>query len=83
MFSAIKWPFRMLWRGWKKFAHVLGIVNTHVLLTVTYYVIFAVAFVGTRLARMDLLDRRMDPRPSYYHPCTPVKATLESARRQF
>lgn len=83
MLSAIKWFFLLLWRGWKKFAHVLGIVNTRILLTVSYFVIFALAWVATRFARADLIDRRMTPKPSFYHPREPVQASLVSAKRSF
>jgi len=83
MLSAIMWFFRLLWRGWKKFAHVLGIVNTRIVLTVSYFVIFGIVWLGTILARADLIDRRMTPRPSFYHPREPVKASLEAAKRMF
>ncbi|MDH4037065.1 MAG: hypothetical protein OEX18_11490 [Candidatus Krumholzibacteria bacterium] len=83
MLDAIKLPFVLLWRGWKKFAHVLGIINTRILLTVSYFVIIALAWVGTTLARADLIDRRMTPKPSFYHPREPMQPSLESARRSF
>jgi hypothetical protein len=83
MLDAITLPFKLLWRGWKKFAHVLGIVNTRILLTVSYFIIFAIAWVATRLARADLIDRRMTPKPSFYHPREPMKPSLESAKRSF
>jgi len=81
--KAIKQFFSLLWRGWKKFAHVLGIVNTRILLTISYFVIFAIAWLFTRLARTDLLDRKMNKAPTYYHPREPFKDTLETVRRQF
>jgi hypothetical protein len=83
MLDAIKLPFLLLWRGWKKFAHVLGIINTRILLTVSYFVIFAIAWVATTLSRADLIDRRMTPKPSFYHPREPMKPSLESAKRSF
>lgn len=83
MLSAIKWFFGLLWRGWKKFAHVLGIVNTRILLTISYFIIIAVAAVGARIARADLIDRRMTPKPSFYHPREPMTPSLESAKRLF
>jgi hypothetical protein len=75
--------FSLLWRGWKKFAHVLGIINTRILLTVSYFVILAVAAVTSKVAGKDLLDRRMKRAETYYHPHEPIQATLESCRRQF
>jgi hypothetical protein len=81
--SAIKQVLSLLWRGWKKFAHVLGIVNTRILLTITYFIIFAVAWFFSRLARADLLDRKIRKVPSHYHNREPYKDTLETVRRQF
>jgi hypothetical protein len=75
--------FSLLWRGWKKFAHVLGIIQTRILLTVSYFVIIAVASVISMVAGKDLLDRRMKRATTYYHPHEPIQATLEACRRQF
>ncbi|HET6348266.1 MAG TPA: hypothetical protein VFH88_04205 [Candidatus Krumholzibacteria bacterium] len=75
--------FKLLWRGWKKFAHILGVINTRILLTVTYFVLFAFAFLAVLFSRADLLDRKMEKKPSYYRPREPFKDTLETVRRQF
>ena len=75
--------FSLLWRGWKKFAHVLGIVQTRILLTVSYFVIIAGASVLTRILGKDLLDRRLNKKPTFYHDHEPVQPTLETCRRQF
>ncbi len=75
--------FSLLWRGWKKFAHVLGIINTRILLTISYFVILAFAALTTKLGRKDLLDRRMEKKPTFYYPHDPVIATVEACRRQF
>ena len=48
----------LLWQGWKKFAHVLGIVNTRILLTISYFIILALVSILARLFRAELLDRR-------------------------
>ena len=58
---------RLLWKGWKKFAHVLGIVNRYILLTVFYFLIVNLVNLFTRLFRVDLLDRRMRPAATYWH----------------
>ena len=78
------WNFlKLLWKGWKKFAHILGVVNTRILLTVTYFVIFAIGFLGVLISRADLLDRRMIKKPSYYHNREPFKDTLQTVKRSF
>ena len=79
----ILYPFLLLWKGWKKFAHILGVVNTRILLTATYFVIFAVAFIGVLISRADLLDRKMDKKASYYHNREPFKDTLQTVKRTF
>ena len=50
-----------------RFAHLLGIVNRFVFLTIFYWVIVDISNICVRLARQDLLDRRMVPQPSYWH----------------
>lgn len=75
--------FSLIWRGWKKFAHGLGIVNTKILLTITYMVIIAIAAILARLVGADLLDRRMKPKPSYWHDREDLDVDLETCRRQF
>ena len=75
--------FSLLWRGWKKFAHILGIVNTKILLTITYFILLSVAALIRTMARADLLDRKMDKKPSYYHNREPFKDTIQSVRRTF
>jgi hypothetical protein len=81
--QAIKKFFSLIWRGWKKFAHILGIINTRILLTVSYFVIFAIASLFTALGRKDLLDRKMTRASTYYRGHEPIHATVESTRRQF
>ena len=73
----------LVWRGWKKFAHGLGIVNTKILLTLTYFLILSVISVIGRLFGADLLDRRMKPKPSYWHKREPADNSIEAGRRQF
>ena len=79
----ILYPFLLLWKGWKKFAHILGIVNTKILLTITYFILLSVAALIRTLARADLLDRNMDVKPSYYHDREPIKDTIQTVRRTF
>ena len=73
----------LLWQGWKKFAHVLGIINTRILLTLTYITVIAIVAIISRLIGADLLDRRMKRRPSYWHDREAADASLEAVRRQF
>ena len=58
---------KLLWAGWKKFAHGLGVVNRYVLLTLFYFLMVNGVHVVLRILRRDLLDRRMQTVPSYWH----------------
>jgi hypothetical protein len=73
----------LVWRGWKKFAHVLGIVNTKILLTLSYFVIIALVSIISKILRADFIDRRLRPQPSYWHDREQLPVNLESCRRQF
>ena len=75
--------FKLIWRGWKAFAHVLGIVNTRILLTLTYFIIIALASIVGWITRRDLLDRRMTPGTSYWRERHASDVSLEGCRRQF
>jgi hypothetical protein len=51
-----------------RFAYLLGTINRYVLLTLFYWLIVNIANVIVRIGRVDLLDRRMRARASYWHP---------------
>ena len=68
---------RALWAGWKRFGFILGTINRFILLTVFYWVVIDVANIGLRLLRKDLLDRRMVPKPTYWHPKPAAPATYQ------
>ena len=57
-----------LWAGWKRFAHIVGVVNRYVFLTVFYFVCVCLVNLGLRIARVDLLDRRQVPATTYWRP---------------
>jgi hypothetical protein len=73
----------LIWRGWKKFAHTLGVVNTKILLTITYFVMIALVSVFSRIFGADFLDKRMKRKLSYWRGREPVDASLDSCRHQF
>jgi len=74
--------FSVLWRGWKRFAHLLGVINTRILLTVAYFVVFALGAAVAFVARADLLEKRDRPGRRLHKRRTP-DSSLESCRRQF
>ena len=74
---------KKIWAGWKWFAHKLGVFNTKVLLTITYFVIIALVAIIARLLGRDLLDRRFKLKESYWHPKEQANIDLDACKRQF
>lgn len=69
---------------WKRFAHVLGVVNTHLVLFVTYWVVFGIVAVVLKLLRKDYLRLRWKGRDgSYWLDREPDVDSIERARYQF
>jgi hypothetical protein len=66
---------KTVYRGWMRFVHVLGTVNRFVVMTLFYWVIIDVANLCLRGLRIDLLDRRMRPQSSYWHPKPPASGS--------
>lgn len=62
---------RLLYRGWMRFAHLLGTVNRYVFMTLFYWIVVDLTNLILRLLRIDLLDRRVRVRESYWHPKSP------------
>ena len=65
-------------------ARAIGWVNTHVILTLTFYLIFAPLGLAARLFRKDLLKLRFrSSQDSYWIPCEPKAFSKEDYMRQF
>lgn len=79
----IKGFFKVFWAGWKAFALKLGVFNTKVLLTITYFTMIAVASFFIRILGKDLLDRRYAKPGPLWKGRDDAQPTLETARRQF
>lgn len=75
---------RPLNRAWMKFALVLNMVVSPVVLGVLYFVVFTPVAVFMRIRKRDVLNRRFDPADiSYWSPRTPPGPAPESLRDQF
>lgn len=61
--KAILGPFGRLWM---KFAHVIGKINTTILLTVFYFLFLGVARLVALIMRKDLMDSKWKDRMSYW-----------------
>ena len=68
--------FKALWRTWLKIAHLIGKVNTTLLLSVFYLLFIGLAKLGELISRQDPLDRKWKDRESYWkkrEECKPEK----------
>jgi hypothetical protein len=72
-----------IWQGWKKIARAIGVFNTKVILTILYFIVLGIFSLIVRLLRLDLLDKRLVRRDSYWHGKEEGEVTLERCRRQF
>jgi hypothetical protein len=75
---------RPLWRAWMAFAHVLGWINTRIILGALFYLVFTPLGLVLRLFGRDPMARRRDPaQASYWEPCDVAGAQPERLRRLF
>ena len=76
---------KTIWNLWKKFAHYLGVINTHVLLLLFYFFILGIFALVIRLLRSDLLDKKL-PNPSattFWQTRAEEPANLEQFKHPF
>lgn len=64
--TILKRCLRTLWAGWKRFAHLVGVVNRYIFLTLFYFLVVNLVNVVLRVARVDLLDRRLGRTETYW-----------------
>jgi hypothetical protein len=70
-------------KGWMKFGHVLGWINTRIILTVLFALVVTPIGAVARLFR-DPLDRRLnDDKPTYWLPKKSGPGRPEAYERQF
>jgi len=62
-------------RGWSLIAHVLGFINTRILLAIVFFVVLAPIALVMRAIGKDPLDRRRDRRlPTYWRKRDPAES---------
>jgi len=76
-------PLKTFWVYWKKLAHLVGVVNTTLLLFLTYVVLFGLVSMILRLLGKDLLGKRHRERQSFWIPKEPVDEGVERYRYTF
>jgi hypothetical protein len=74
---------RKIYEYWLAFGHAIGIVLTPIQLFLIYVLVFGPARLVTLIAGKDILDRRMAPRPTFWHVKASEPHTIESTRHQF
>lgn len=74
---------KALYKAWMKFAHALGWVNTRIILSLVYFLIFTPIALIFRLIGKDPLERRFEAVDSYWIKREPKEFRQEDYRRQF
>ena len=77
---AISRRFHILWMG---LAHILGYINSHILLTLVFYLLFVPYNLVARLVGRDPLTRRQAKRESYWVPRKSTRQSKEQFERLF
>lgn len=74
---------KFLYRWWMKFAHVLAVVNTTVLLSLVYFFLIGPFSLVVRLFEGDLMKHRLGSSKSFWVPKEEVLHTPEQSSHQF
>lgn len=74
---------KLLYKVWMKFAHALGWVNTRVILTVIYLLVFTPVALLFRIIGNDPMERKIEAVDSYWTKKEPTEFRQEDYRRQF
>ena len=66
MISSVKGFLKTIYQGWLKVAHLIGKVNTTIVLILFYFTFVGVARLATLLLKKDLLGERWKKGASYW-----------------
>jgi len=66
IFRPIGRVLKPVYQVWMKIAHVIGTINTTLILTLFYFVLLGIAKLGICIGRKDLLDSRWKDCPTYW-----------------
>ena len=81
MFLGLTFPAALapVLKVWMKFAHILGWINTRLILGAFFYLVLTPVSTVMKIARRDLLRRRFDRSDaSYWQTRKPMKAAKDS-----
>lgn len=76
-------PFKAFYRAWMKFAHLLGWVNTRIILIVVYFVTITPLALIFKLIGNDPMERRLEDTDTYWVKKEVKEFRQEDYRRQF
>lgn len=74
---------KKLYALWMRFAHLLAVVNTTILLTIIYIVIIGPVGLVMRIVGKDPLDRKWRADGSYWRMRESAQETIDNVRQQF
>lgn len=74
---------KAFYKAWMKFAHALGWVNTRIILSLVYFIIFTPMALFFRVIGKDPMERRLETVSSYWIKREPTEFRREDYRRQF
>ena len=74
---------RTLWFYWKRFGHRLGRIQTEIVMTLSYFIIFGPGRLGLFIARSDPLAKRLPDGDSLYSLKMENPMDMESYKQQF
>lgn len=72
---------RVVYVGWMTGASWIGVVMSHLVLTLLYFLVLPPFSLIVRWK--DSLRRRLEPGKSYWEPCDPPDPSMERMRRMF
>ena len=73
-----------LFRGWMKFAHILALINTTLILTIVYLALIGPMAIVMKIFRRDPLGAGTPPaQGSFWKIKGPVHHTIADSKRQF
>jgi len=79
----MKNPLKVIWSGWKKFAHGVALVQTKIIMTMFYFVFIALASLVIKLLRRHILDTSSSASGGAWMERGREVPDMERCRRQF
>lgn len=80
IFTAMKKITKKLYSYWMKFAHILGEINSRIIFTIIFFVVFGIYAL---IAKFLYLFKKDSPRTSYWMEKKYREPTIENLTKQF